>query len=404
MNHRHAPRVARTSVRKLGFGVLLATVVAFAASCVPNAKQDSLKPKGDYAQTIYNLVVPVFIVGGVVALIVLVPTLWFSFRYRARDEELDDVDKIPVPVHGNTAVEITWTVIPSLILLVVGVATVITIFKLDKQPPAENPHIEVVGQQWWWEFRYDLGGAGTKQADRTYDDIVTANDMVIPAGQKVSLRMNSRDVIHGWWVPELQGKRDTVPGRTTMFNVDATEPGTYYGQCTVMCGLSHANMRFTVIALPQAEYDQWVAEQVKPAVSPTDPVAKEGEALFKSSCGMCHIVRGIHDKVPDPEQSTLVAGAAPDLTHFMSRPTFASGMFDLRIDEKRCVDKGLYFAEDPSCINSAQLRAWIHDPPALLPMAAGEKEQEAGEIRGMPDMGVSPAGLDQLVAFLETLK
>ncbi len=403
MKHPHQTRAQRPARRKLGFGILLATVVAFAASCVPNAKQDSLTPKGEQAQTIYNLVVPVFIVGGIVSLIVLLPTLWFSIRYRARDEDLEDDSKIPVPVHGNTAVEITWTVIPSLVLLVIGIATVITIFNLDKQPPAENPHIEVVGQQWWWEFRYDLGGAGTKEADRTYDDIVTANDMVIPAGKKISLRMNARDVIHGWWVPELQGKRDTVPGRTTMFNVDASEPGTYYGQCTVMCGLSHANMRFTVIALPQAEYDQWLAEQVKPAVEPESGLAAEGASLFKSQCGMCHTVRGVVD-APPPENSTLVAGAAPDLTHFMSRPTFASGMFDLRIDEPRCVEKGLYFADDPSCINSAELRAWIHDPPAMLPMAAGEKEQEANEIRGMPDMGVSPEGLDQLVAFLETLK
>ncbi len=400
---RHAPRrSAKPNRVVLGLGAALAAVVVFGAGCVPNAKQDSLQPRGRYAQMIYDLVVPVFIVGGFVSLLVLGGTLYFSIRYRAKGDETDD-ENIPEAVHGNAAWELGWTITPALVLLVIGIATVVTIFKLDEHPPPENPHIEVVGQQWWWEFRYDLGGAGTEQEDRTYDDIVTANDMVIPAGTDIHLKMTARDVIHGWWVPELQGKRDTVPGRVTMFNVHADEPGTYYGQCTVMCGLSHANMRFTVIALPMDEYQQWLEEQQKPAVEPTSGLAQEGAALFKTQCGECHTVRGVHE-APTGEDSPLTAGAAPDLTHFMSRPTFASGMFDLRIDNDRCVAKGLYFAEDPSCINHAELRSWLHHPTEMLPMAAEESDIEAGEIRGMPDMGLSPAALDQLIAFLETLK
>lgn len=397
-------RMGRRSkmARAIGFGVLLVTAASIAAGCVPNAKQDSLQPAGRYADMIYNLVVPVFLVGGVISVIVLGGTLYFAIKYRAKGDETDD-ENIPVPVHGSTALELGWTITPAVILLVVGFATVVTIFKLNEQPPPQNPHIEVIGQQWWWEFRYDLGGAGTKEADRKYDDIVTANDMVIPAGTDISLRMNSRDVIHGWWVPQLQGKRDVVPGRTTMFNVAADKPGTYFGQCTVICGLSHANMRFTVIVLPPDEYQEWLKQQVKPAVMPKSGLAKAGGELFGSQCGMCHTVRGIVE-APDAKNSELTAGAAPDLTHLMSRPTFASGMFDMRINSKRCVAKGLAFAEDPTCINSAKLRAWLHDPPALLPMAAGEAEQEAGEVRGMPDLGLSPAALDQLVAFLETLK
>ena len=396
------PRGSRRHRAAIGLGAALAAVVAFGAGCVPNAKQDSLNPRGHYAETIYNLVVPVFIVGGIISVLVIGVTIYFAVRYRAKGDETDD-ENIPEPVHGNTALELGWTITPALILLVIGFATVVTIFKLDKQPPEQNPHVEVVGQQWWWEFRYDLGGAGTKESDRTYSDIVTANDMVIPAGTDISLRMSSRDVIHGWWVPELQGKRDVVPGRTTMFNVAADEPGTYFGQCTVICGLSHANMRFTVIALPPAEYEKWLEEQQKPAVMPTSGLAAEGAELFKTQCGECHTVRGIHE-APPPDKSPLTAGAAPDLTHLMSRPTFASGMFDLRIDSKRCVAKGLYFAEDPSCINSAELRAWLHDPPAMLPMAAEESDIEKNEVRGMPDLGLSPSALDQLVAFLETLK
>lgn len=398
---RRLPKPARALV---GLGAALVAVVAFGAGCVPNAKQDSLRPEGHYAQTIYNLVVPVFIVGGIVSVIVIGGTLWFAWRYRATGDETDD-ENIPEPIHGNTAMELGWTITPAVVLLVIGFATVVTIFKLDQQPPPENPHIEVIGQQWWWEFRYDLGGAGTEESDRTYDDIVTANDMVIPADTDISLKMTARDVIHGWWVPTLNGKRDVVPGRVTMFNVAADEPGTYYGQCTVMCGLSHANMLFTVTVLPQDEYQTWLEEQVKPAVEPTTGLAAEGAALFKTQCGQCHTVRGIHQAPgPDDEANPLTAGAAPDLTHFMSRPTFASGMFDLRIPSDRCVAKGLYFAEDESCINTAELRSWLHDPTAMLPMAAEESDIEINQVRGMPDMGLSPAALDQLIAFLETLK
>lgn len=406
MINRPAPRRRASGsskkTRAVGFGAALAAVATFASGCVPNAKQDSLKPKSHYADTIFNLVVPVFIIGGIISVIVIGGTLWFSFRYRIKEEDISD-DNLPEPVHGNTAMELGWTITPAVILLFVGIFTVVAIFELNKQPPAQNPHVEVVGQQWWWEFRYDLGGADTKLADRKYDDIVTANDLVIPAGTDISLKMSSRDVIHGWWVPELNGKRDVVPGRTTMFNVAATKPGTYFGQCTVMCGLSHANMRFTVIALPPSEYEAWVEAQKKDAVMPASGLAKDGANLFKTQCGMCHTIRGVVQAAP-PKASPLVAGAAPDLTHLMSRPTFASGMFDLRIDSDRCVAKGLAFAEDASCINSAKLRAWLHDPPALLPMAANKEEQEANEVRGMPDLGLSPAALDQLVAFLETLK
>lgn len=403
MMDRSRPAQGRTSKRSraLGLGVFLATVVAFASGCVSNAKQDSLNPKSHYARTIYHLVVPVFLAGGIISLIVLIPTGYFMVKYRARGNELDD-EHIPVPVHGNTKMEITWTAIPALILLVVGAATVVTVFKLDRQPPPANPHVEVVGQQWWWEFRYDLSTTA-KEQDRTYQDIVTANDLVIPAGTDISLRMSSRDVLHGWWVPELNGKRDVVPGRTTMFNVAADKPGTYFGQCTVMCGLSHANMRFTVTALSPADYAAWVKHQVKPAVKPTSGLAKAGADLFATQCGMCHTVRGIVKAAP-PAASPLTAGAAPDLTHLMTRPIFASGTFDLRVNTPRCVAKGLQFADDPSCINSAELRAWLHDPPAMLPMAADKHDQEINEVRGMPDLGLSPAALDQLVAFLETLK
>ena len=396
----HTSRPGRRVAKTTGLGVAIAALVAVASGCVSNAKQDSLKPKSHYADTIYNLVVPVFIIGGVIAVLVLGVTLYSSVRYRARHEHPDEMEA-PEQVHGNFVWELGWTIAPAVILLFVGIFTVLAVFQLAKQPPPQNPHVEVVGQQWWWEFRYDLSKT-EKESQRKYNDIVTANEMVIPAGENVSLRMNSRDVIHGFWVPELQGKRDVVPGRTTMFNIAAKKPGVYYGQCTVICGLSHANMRLQVIALPRAQYEEWVARQVKPATMPTSGLAKEGAGLFKSQCGVCHTARGIH--TANPKKNPLTAGAAPDLTHLMSRTTFASGTYDLRIDSKRCRALGLNYAKDPSCINTAELRAWLHDPESMLPMAPNGINGRFGTIRGMPNLNLSPAALDQLVAFLETLK
>lgn len=396
MIRRPATRRSTRTTRATRLGLALTGVLVFAGGCVSNAKQDSLKPRGTYAHTIYNLVWPVFLVGGVVMVIVLGGTLYFAARYRVPTDTPTEGEEFPPQIHGHFGMELGWTITPAVILLVVGVATVMSIFKLAEAPPKSAPHVEVIGQQWWWEFRYDVNHDGK------YDEVVTANELVIPADTKVALRMVSRDVIHGFWAPELNGKRDTVPGHPTEFNIAADDPGTYYGQCTVMCGLSHANMRFRVVALPRAEYDKWIDKQVTLAKQPTDPLAKEGSALFVSSCGGCHSARGIH--TADPKKNPLVAGEAPDLTHLMSRTIFASGVYDLRIPSKRCIAKGLSYANDPTCINEAMLRAWLHDPEALLPQAPNGIDGKPGTIRGMPNLQLSPTAIDQLVAFLETLK
>lgn len=382
------------------FVLPLVGLAVFASGCV-DAKQDSLKPAGRYADIIFDLVTPVFAVAGVVMVIVLGGTLYFALRYRVPADKPLEGEELPEPVHGSFWVEITWTVIPALILAVIGALTVIAVFRLAEEPKTKSPRVEVIGQQWWWEFRYDLNN------DNKYDEIVTANELVIPAGVDVALRMDSRDVIHGFWVPQLNGKRDTNPGHPTKFNIQASEPGVYYGQCTVMCGLSHANMRFEVHALSKADFAKWQAQQQKPAVSATEGLAKDGQGLFVSQCGECHNVRGIH-KV-DPKKIPLTSGAAPDLTHFMSRTTFAGAEFKLRRDTKECVAKGWNFADDPDCIDEANLRAWLHDPEAMLPMyAQGLKDKEGntipGTVRGMPTMNLAPAAIDQLVAFLTTLK
>lgn len=395
MNRRNGS--ARRILRRISRPTLvLAAAVVFLNGCVPNAKQDTLTPKGHYNQTIYNLIVPVFAVAGIVFLLVLGGTLYFALRYRVRTDTPTEGEELPQQIHGNFRLELGWTITPALILLVVGVATVVTVFKMAQAPPKSAPHVQVVGQQWWWEFRYDVNHDGK------YNNVITANQLVIPADTDVAIETVSRDVIHGFWVPELNGKRDVVPGHPTDFAIAATKPGTYYGQCTVLCGLSHANMRLQVVALNKVDYAKWIANQETLAKMPTDPIAKDGAELFKAQCGVCHSVRGVH--TAKRAEIPLVAKAAPDLTHLMSRTIFAGGEFDLRKPTSRCIAKGLNFAQDPSCIDDAKLRAWLANPEAMLPMAPNGIDGKFGTWRGMPDLHLSAPQIDQLVSFLKTLK
>ncbi len=156
------------------------------------------------------------------------------------------------------------TIIPALILTVVGVFTFRTVFDLAKTSDTEMI-INVTGQQWWWEYDYPVQNEyGITQP------IITSGQLVIPAGTKVLLRQTSRDVIHSYWIPALNGKRDAVPGRVHLNRIEADKPGIYAGQCTEFCGLSHANMRMEAVALSKADFAKWVANQLKPYASPAE--------------------------------------------------------------------------------------------------------------------------------------
>jgi cytochrome c oxidase subunit 2 len=241
----------------------------------------------------------------------------------------------------------------------------------------------VVGQQWWWEYRYYFGGTeGLDISDARHlppADIVTANQLVIPVGQEIELKMSSRDVIHSHWIPALNGKRDVVPGRTTYWKLEAEEPDVYFGQCTEFCGLSHSRMRMQAVALSPADFQAWVDQQVQPAAEPTDPAAIAGKAIFESQCARCHVIDGVNDETKGAD---LIANAAPNLTHLMSRTTYAGGIFNLY--------------EPDGSLDRTQLEAWLRNSPA-------EKPAYAEGRRGMPAMGLSETEIDDVVAYLETL-
>ena len=236
-------------------------IFAVTSACSSGAELDTLKPKGPVSRSIDSLSDPVFMIAGIVFLIIFGGTalLWLRFRDDHSDEEFPD------QVHGNFKLEILWTLIPTLILAGVSVFTLITLAEIndsddnvmalsvDGEAISWEPEVLVVGQQWWWEYRYYLDGLdGVDLSDARNlppADIVTSTQMVVPTGEEIELKITSRDVIHSHWIPALNGKRDAVPGRGSPWKIEADEPGVYFGQCTEFCGLSHARMRMQVVAM-----------------------------------------------------------------------------------------------------------------------------------------------------------
>ncbi|HJR24568.1 MAG TPA: cytochrome c oxidase subunit II [Acidimicrobiales bacterium] len=367
---------------------LVVPVLLALTACAENAPLDTLDPQGPRARSIDRLSDPVFLIAGIVFVFVQGGVLFLAWRYRTRK---DDDGDLPAQVHGHTLLELTWTFVPAIILAGVGVGTVLTLLDLSDEPEGAM-EVTVIGQQWWWEYRYDVDGDGT-------DDIITANDLVIPAGEPVNLSITSRDVIHSFWIPALNGKRDAVPNREHPLTLEADGPGIYRGQCTEFCGLSHGYMRMRVVALDEGAYADWEANQLRGAQDPTDELALEGQELFRNTCSQCHRVRGPGGNEDLFEGAALVSGAAPDLTHFASRGTFAGAVFDLWLDQDG--DGEISLDEmDPANggrINVADLEAWLRDPPGRKPMSPDDA-------RGMPNLELSEEQIDALVAFLATLE
>lgn len=363
---------------------LLAPLVLTLAACAENAPLDTLEPKGPYARAIDQLVDPVFAIAGVVFLLVQFGVLFLAMKFRKRK---DDDGSLPPQVHGNFKLEIGWTILPALVLAGVGAGSVFTILDLA-DTPKDAQEITVIGQQWWWEYRYDVDQNGE-------DDIVTANDLVIPAGEPIALTITSRDVIHSFWIPALNGKRDAVPGREHPLTIEADEPGVYRGQCTEFCGLSHGYMQMRVVALSPAEYEAWQANQLTGSEVPTDALAKEGMDQFRTSCSACHLVNGDGGNEDLFKGALQVSGAAPDLTHFASRGVFAGGIFDLWADENDNLE--IDPEEVGQQLNVADLKKWLRNSPA-------EKPMYPEGLRGMPNLGLTEPQIDALVAYLKTLE
>jgi cytochrome c oxidase subunit 2 len=326
--------------------------VALSACATGDLRQNSLDPEGPISRQLDRLWDPVFGIAAVIFFLVEFACVFVLIRYRRRGD-----DDAPKQVHGNAKLEIAWTILPALILAFVGVFTVATIFDINRRAEGSDVvEVQVIGHQWWWEYEYpDL-------------EIVTANELHIPTGRRVQLEMTAADVIHSFWPPKLAGKVDTIPGRTNTMQVEAEEPGVYWGQCAEYCGLSHGYMRLKVVAHDEAEWNEWVATNQQPAPTANHQVAAAGEALFaQKGCGGCHTVDGLEG---------AAGKVGPNLTHLYSREWFAGASFEL---------------------NERNLRRWLRDPPAMKPMVPENNQ-------GMPDLGLTEDEITQLIAYLETLK
>lgn len=395
---RFLSRLREGRLRLFGLVALLGLV---ATACASGAQQTTLEPQGPAADKIDNLSNITFAIAGVVFVLVEVGILFVVWKFRQRKD--DDPDDVPTQTHGNTRLEVGWTLLPAVILAFLAVATVGTVLDLAGEPD-DATRIRVVGQQWWWSYDYDIDGDGVYpdddviapgiEAPEEYEtDIVTANEMVIPAGEPVDLDIEARDVIHSYWIPALNGKMDAVPGRTHHLTLEADEPGTYVGQCTEFCGLSHAYMRMSVIALPRAEYDAWVEDQLAEAAEPQSELAQEGAETFQTLCASCHVIEGVNSEEYDGADQ--VSGIAPNLTHFASRGIYAGGIFELWDDLDG--DGKIEADEIGEELNANQLEAWLRDPP-------GEKAMAPDDRRGMPNLGLNEDQIDALVAYLVGLE
>jgi cytochrome c oxidase subunit II len=366
--------------KKLLWVVALAALTVLLGACAKDLPQDTFEPAGPTAQEQKDLLIPVLWVALAVFILVEGGILLISFKYRHRKGR----DRMPAQTHGNTRLEIGWTIAPAVILAFVMVPAISMIWDLDRREP-DALQVTVKGYQWWWGFEYTDPDMTVDYGD--HGPIVTADALVIPAGETVQLSLESAgggarttdgipdfQVIHSFWAPKLFGKQDAVPGQTGHIVFSADEPGVYWGQCAEFCGLQHGMMKFRIVALSDADWQAWVHNHKQPAVTPTDPLALKGMDLFLNGAGngqciACHAIGG----------TEAAANAAPNLTRFAD-PThrcFAGCNFELYNPD--------------GTPNEEALRAWLRDPSAVK---LGAK---------MPDYQLSEEEIDALVAYLYSL-
>jgi cytochrome c oxidase subunit 2 len=351
--------------------VLLPTLLL--AGC-RGAPQSVLEPAGPQAAHIHGLWNTFLAVCTGVFVLVLITLLLAIVRRRVdpvigSSPPAVDAEALPplerrahrhvIAVEPAVERRLSWWVAASAVLTVVLlvvllVANLLTGKALTKLPHEQALEVEVLGRQWWWEFKY---------RDPVPSRLLTtANELHIPVGRPVVLKLNSRDVIHSFWVPNLAGKRDLIPGQENTLMIQADKPGVYRGQCAEFCGLQHAKMSLLVVAEPPEQFEQWREHQLLPAAPPMEPVAQRGQQVFLTGpCVLCHTIQG----------TSASATTGPNLTHVASRQTLAAGTL-------------------PNV--RGHLAGWILNSQSIKP---GNR---------MPAMSLPPDELHALLAYLEGLK
>ena len=340
------PRARRTKGAR---ALSAALVLGCAAGCA--RAPGPMAPASEPATQLANLGWILTIVGSIVIVSIAVLLLFPALRGGRAGRE----GETPPVLNGDGE---RWIVlggiaIPFAIQFGVFVVTAATLSKTSHAPTRPRFMIEITGRQWWWEVRYP-----SPDPQQTF---VTANEIHIPVGEPIALRVQSTDVIHSFWVPQLQGKIDVIPGQTNTFWLRADSAGVYHGQCAEYCGIQHAHMAMQVVAQPRAQFESWVAQQRRPAAAPTDSLASAGRVEFEhQACARCHAIQGTgaHGKM------------GPDLTHVASRLMLASGTI-------------------PN--TPGHLAGWIMNSQAIKPG------------NDMPQMYLDPPSLHAIMAYLATL-
>ena len=305
-------------------------------------------PHSPQAQSIAAVFSLVLVIAAAVFLVVACGVIYSSLRYRWRGDSQE-----PRQRFGSRGLEVLWTVIPLLIVTGLFIVAVRAMVFIDApQDSRRPPDLVIIGHQWWWEARYPN--------DRYPSGVVATSDIHIPASRRLLVRIESADVIHDFWVPNLARKMDAVPGRPSYIWLEADTPGTYQGACSEFCGAQHAWMRFRVIAEPESSFNAWLARQAQPPPEATG-VAVEGAQLFRTKkCDECHAIG----------RTEVVVAKGPDLAHLASREFLGGGI---------------------SRNTRENLALWLTDPQAAKP---GNR---------MPDTPLSASEVRSLLAYLETL-
>ena len=338
-------------LRVVALGTIILAALPDAHAAGPSPVANIFRPLSAPAESVYETSLLALLICAGIFLVVGGLLAYAVIKFRAKP---GDEGKEPPQIYGSNQLELAWTVIPILIVFVLVLVTARTIADVQNaRLPDDALQVRVVGHQWWWEIHYPAYG------------VVTANELHLPVSSRTqrrptALKLESADVAHSFWVPQLAGKTDVIPNRANTMWVEPYATGTYLGNCAEFCGNQHARMLIRVVVESPEDFDRWIAEQKRPAV--VDPAVRAGRDLFmKTSCVNCHRIAG-----------TLAVGVfGPDLTRLMTRETIAAGA---------------------ARNTTADLRAWVRDPQTIKPGCL------------MPNMQLTDTEVNQLVAYLETLK
>lgn len=345
-------------------GLLVIALLPILAACSSTDNPlTTFSPKSDVANDIQDLYKLIFWIATAVFIIVETALLYAVIKFRRRPN-----DEMPKQIHGNTAMELTWTIIPALILIAIAIPTWNTIFKIAVIPD-DAYMINIVGHQWWWEATYP-GIVDGKEVPG--EGPVTANEIHVPLDRTIGFTLETADVLHSFWIPQLFGKQDLVPGRVNTLWFTPEVEGRFLGQCVEFCGISHANMRLEMIVDSPEDFAAWTKGLDSPPPAATAGLVSTGFDLFASKgCVACHTISGRND---------AVGVIGPNLSLFGSRLTLASATL---------------------ANTTENLTAWLHDPEEIKP---GNIMSRSAPIYTNPDLALTSGEIDALVAYLQSLK